>query len=95
LFFLVRYVLRMDEPPKPSEKLADVSRDELLFDLEFGMKFQDGKARQRAAVDAAVATVARMIAAHLARAGYVIKRKPPASGHSTTGSPGYKSHLTE
>jgi hypothetical protein len=54
----------MDDPPKPFEKLVDVSRDELLFDLEFGMKYHDGKARQRAAVDAAVATVARMIAAH-------------------------------
>jgi hypothetical protein len=85
----------MDDPPKPGEKLVDVSRDELLFDLEFGMKYQDGKARQRAAVDAAVATVARMIAAHLERAGYVIKRKQPASGHSTPGSPGYKGHLTE
>ena len=91
----MRYVLRMDDPPKPTEQLVDVSRDELLFDLEFGMKYQDGKARQHAAVDAAVATVARMIATHLERAGYVIKRKPPASGHSTPGSPGYKGHLTE
>ncbi len=65
----------MDETPRIAEKLVDVSRDELLFDLEFGMKYQDGKARQRAAVDAAVATVARMIAAHLDRAGYVIKTK--------------------
>jgi hypothetical protein len=59
------------------------------------MKFQDGKARQRAAVDAAVATVARMIAAHLERAGYVIKRKPPLAGYSTPGSKGYKEHLKE
>jgi hypothetical protein len=85
----------MDETPRIAEKLVEVSRDELLFDLEFGMKYQDGKARQRAAVDAAVATVARMIAAHLDRAGYVIKRKPPFSGHSTPGSPGYKQHLTD
>ncbi len=85
----------MDDLPKPAEKLVDVSRDELLFDLEFGMKYQDGKVRHRGAVDAAVATVARMIAAHMERAGYVIKRKPPASGHSTPGSPGYKGHLTE
>jgi hypothetical protein len=59
------------------------------------MKFQDGKARQRAAVEAAVATVARMIAAHLERSGYVIKRKPPLSAHSTPGSQGYKRHLTD
>jgi hypothetical protein len=85
----------MDDMPKPTEKLVDVSREELLFDLEFGMKFQDGKARQRAAVEAAVATVARMIAAHLDRAGYVIKRKSPLSGHSTPGSSGYKQHLTD
>jgi hypothetical protein len=85
----------MNDAPKPMEKLVDVSRDELLFDLEFGMKFQDGKARQRAAVDAAVATVARMIAAHLERAGYVIKRKPALTGHSTSGSPSYKQHLTD
>jgi hypothetical protein len=88
----------MDDTSKPTEKLVDVSRDELLFDLEFGMKFQDGKARQRAAVDAAVATVATvamMIAAHLERTGYVIKRKPPLAAHSTPGSPGYKGHLTE
>jgi hypothetical protein len=82
----------MDDTSKPTEKLVDVSRDELLFDLEFGMKFQDGKARQRAAVDAAVAM---MIAAHLERTGYVIKRKPPLAAHSTPGSPGYKGHLTE
>ncbi len=85
----------MNDAPKPTEKLVDVSQDELLFDLEFGMKYQDGKAMQRAAVDAAVATVARMIAAHLDRAGYVIKRKPPLSGHSTPSSPGYKQHLTD
>jgi hypothetical protein len=85
----------MNDTPTPMEKLVDVSRDELLFDLEFGMKFQDGKARQRAAVDAAVATVARMIAAHLERAGYVIKRKPPLTAHSTPGSPSYKQHLTD
>ncbi len=85
----------MNDSPKPMEKLVDVSRDELLFDLEFGMKFQDGKARQRAAVEAAVATVARMIAAHLERAGYVIKRKPPLTGHSIPGSPSYKQYLTD
>jgi hypothetical protein len=85
----------MDDTSKPTEKLVDVSRDELLFDLEFGMKFQDGKARQRAAVDAAVATVAMMMAAHLERTGYVIKRKPPLAAHSAPGSPGYKGHLTE
>jgi hypothetical protein len=84
----------MDETPRIAEKLVNVSRDELLFDLEFGMKYQDGKIRQRAAVDAAVATVARMIAAHLDRAGYV-ERKPPLFGRSTPGSPGYKQHLTD
>jgi hypothetical protein len=67
----------------------------VLFDLEFGMKFQDGKARQRAAVEAAVATVARMIAAHVERAGYVIKRKPHVTGYSTPGSPSFKGYLTE
>jgi len=36
----------MDETPRIAEKLVDVSRDELLFDLEFGMKYQDGKARR-------------------------------------------------
>ena len=85
----------MDDTSKPTEKLVDVSRDELLFDLEFGMRFRDGKARQHAAVDAAVATVAMMIAAHLERTGYVIKRKPSLAGHSTPGSPSYKQHLTD
>ena len=51
------------------------------------MKFEDGKARQRTAVEAAVATVARMIAAHLERAGYVIKPKPPLTGPSAPGAP--------
>lgn len=74
----------MDDPPKPTEKLVDVRRDELLFALEFGRKLHDGKARQPVAVDAEVATVARLITSYLDWAGYVIKWKPPASGYSPT-----------
>jgi hypothetical protein len=79
----------MADPSSQPQALVDVSADEFLFDLKFGMSFDDRcKSRDRAAQEVAIETVARMIQAHLDRAGYVIKRKPPASSHST--GPSYK-----
>jgi hypothetical protein len=74
--------------------LVEVAAGDFLFDLKFGMQYDDrGKSRDRASHHVAIEIVARMIQAHLQRAGYVIKRQPPCVAH--TAQPGYKTHLTE
>lgn len=72
--------------------LKDAPADDVLSALEFGMTYSRGKNRSRPAHEMAIKTVAQMIYNHLAEAGYVIMRKPPAPPHSTHG---FKKFLTE
>jgi hypothetical protein len=75
------------------EKLLDADREELLFSIEYAMKFERGKAKPKAAQNVAVAALARMVLDHLEMSGYVIRRRPPQSSGSVAASPG--NHLKD
>lgn len=79
-----------DGANKPT--LRDAPEDDVLSAMEFGMIYQNGKHRARAADEIGRKTVAQMIYNHLMLSGYVILKKPPRPPHSTHG---FKKHLKE
>ena len=73
------------------EKLRPANRDDLLASIEFGMKFNRGKA-SNAAREVAASALARMVLEHLESSGYVVMKSPSAPPHFIgLGNP----HLTD
>jgi hypothetical protein len=82
----------LDDEGASKPVLRDAPEDDVLMAMEFGMAYQNGKRRSRAADELGRKTVARMIYQHLMLSGYVILQKPPRPPHTTHG---FGKHLTE
>ncbi len=69
-----------DEPLRPAD--PDALRQSLAFALMF-----DGKRRWRMADDLTARVTADHLVRYLEMAGYVVMKRPPGPGHSTSGEP--------
>jgi hypothetical protein len=69
-----------DEPPRFTPADPDDVRQTIAFALTF-----DGRKRFRHADELAMRITADHLARHLERCGFVVMKKPPGPGHSTSG----------
>lgn len=74
-------------PPEQRQgPLLRASRDEVLFSIQYAMRYRHGKPTA-AAKDVAIRVLAEMVLEHLELSNYVIMQGPPAKAHSTSSSP--------
>jgi hypothetical protein len=66
----------------PDERLRPATEDEIAETLSYGLKYDDRGKPSHVAREFTTSITARQLARHLARAGFVIMKKPPAPNHS-------------
>jgi hypothetical protein len=66
--------------------LRPATRDELLQNLSFGLRF-NGRKRFHGADDYMAEITAAHLVKHLDLAGYVVMKKPPLGGHGNVPAP--------
>jgi hypothetical protein len=64
------------------ERLRPTTEDEIAETLSYGPRFDDRGKPNHVAREFTASITARRLVRHLARAGFVIMKKPPAPPHS-------------
>ena len=70
--------------PDPDDDLTPADPRDLAESIAFALRFE-GRKRKHDAAEYMAAIAAERVVRHLERAGFVVMKKPPLSGHSALG----------
>jgi hypothetical protein len=83
--FLLRSHQWLSSPmPDPPDNLTPADPRDLAESIAFALRFE-GRKRKHDAAEYMAAIAAERVVRHLERAGFVVMKKPPLSGHSALG----------
>ncbi len=68
----------------PADNLTPADPSDLAESIGFALRFE-GRKRKHDAAEYMAAIAAERVVRHLERAGFVVMKKPPLSGHSALG----------